>query len=289
MIYLYGDSFVENEPAENLGMHDHERWYQMMSKIMNEDHENYGKCGEGCWTTMDKFHDHLYGNKFGSDSKFVIVLSGSYRIPWIDMINPQHDEKYNPPDKENRKNGLTPSSAYQDWQVGVVEGNPEQVEYHYLPEEMYAIDQLYRTLNDEINRQNLKNVTYLKAISKYHNWPMVVFRVLSQSPDPFGNKCNDAERVKPIEDMVNDDDFLFWSYPLQDQSAKEWHDGFIRESGTINHFTHRNHVILSNIICNHFMKTDLTEKWHEGFIRDVVNQEHRRDPDPDKLVDFIYH
>ena len=37
------------------------------------------------------------------------------------------------------------------------------------------------------------------------------------------------------------------------------------------------------------MKTDLTEKWHEGFIRDVVNQEHRRDPDPDKLVDFIYH
>ena len=42
MIYLYGDSFVENEPAESLGMHDHERWYQMMSKIMNEDHENHG-------------------------------------------------------------------------------------------------------------------------------------------------------------------------------------------------------------------------------------------------------
>ena len=288
MIYLYGDSFVENEPAESLGMHDHERWYQMMSKIMNEDHENHGKCGEGCWTTMDKFHEHLYEGRFKEDSKFVIVLSGSYRIPWIDIINPQHDEKYNPPDKENRNNGLTPSSAYQDWLVDQ-EGRHEEVEYHYLPEEMYAIDQVYKTLNHEINRQNLKNVTYLKAISKYNNWPMVVFRVLSQSPDPFGNKCNDAERVKPIEDMVNDDDFLFWSYPLQDQSAKEWHDGFIRESGTINHFTHRNHVIFSNIICNHFMKTDLTEKWHEGFIRDVVNQEHRRDPDPDKLVDFIYH
>ena len=288
MIYLYGDSFVENEPARYLGMHDHERWYQMMSKTMNEDHENHGKCGEGCWTTMDKFHNHLYEGRFKEDSKFVIVLSGSYRIPWIDIINPQHDEKYSPSDKDHRRDGIAPSSAYQDWKC-TVEGRPEEVEYHYLPEEIYAIDQLYKCLNNEINRQNLKNVTYLKAISKYHNWPMIVFRVLSMSPDPFGNKCNDAERVKPIEDMVNDDDFLFWSYPLQDQSAKEWHDGFIREAGTINHFTHRNHVILSNIICNHFMKTDLTEKWHEGFIRDVVNQEHRRDPDPDKLVDFIYH
>ena len=34
MIYLYGDSFVENEPAESLGMHDHERW-----PVMIHDHE----------------------------------------------------------------------------------------------------------------------------------------------------------------------------------------------------------------------------------------------------------
>ena len=35
MIYLYGDSFVENEPAENLGQRDHERWYQMLSKNLD--------------------------------------------------------------------------------------------------------------------------------------------------------------------------------------------------------------------------------------------------------------
>ena len=38
-------------------------------------------------------------------------------------------EVYNPPDKENRKNGLTPSSAYQDWLVDQ-EGRHEEVEYH---------------------------------------------------------------------------------------------------------------------------------------------------------------
>ena len=32
----------------------------------------------------------------------------------------------------------------------------------------------------------------------------------------------------------------------------------------------------------------LTEEWHEHFIRDVENREHRHDPNPDKLVDFIY-
>ena len=37
MIYLYGDSFVENEPAENLGQRDHKRWYDYMSERMNEE------------------------------------------------------------------------------------------------------------------------------------------------------------------------------------------------------------------------------------------------------------
>ena len=41
MIYLYGDSFVENEPAERLGMRDHERWYDMLSQEMNEEHIIY--------------------------------------------------------------------------------------------------------------------------------------------------------------------------------------------------------------------------------------------------------
>ena len=45
MIYLYGDSFVENEKATSLGMQDHERWYQMLSKNLDEEHDNHGKCG----------------------------------------------------------------------------------------------------------------------------------------------------------------------------------------------------------------------------------------------------
>ena len=60
----------------------------------------------------------------------------------------------------------------------------------------------------------------------------------------------------------------------------------------MNHFTHRNHIILSNIITNFFLQKTgpdrLTEQWHEHFIRSVVNPEHRRDRDPNTFVDFIY-
>ncbi len=56
-------------------------------------------------------------------------------------------------------------------------------------------------------------------------------------------------------ESLNNGLFKFWSFPLQIQSAKEWHDEFIHEAGTLNHFTHRNHIILSNIITNHFLQT----------------------------------
>ena len=36
MIYLFGDSFVENEPAESLGVEEHERWYQMLSDNLRD-------------------------------------------------------------------------------------------------------------------------------------------------------------------------------------------------------------------------------------------------------------
>ena len=143
-------------------------------------------------------------------------------------------------------------------------------------------------MQEELNHQTIKNVSYLRTLSLINKWPMVVFRVFSMSPDPFGKRYENEDKI--IEDMesLNNGLFKFWGPSLHRQSAKEWYDEIIREAGTINHFTHRNHIILSNIITNHFKKTDLTERWHEHFIRDVENKEHRYDPNPDKLVDFIY-
>ena len=54
-IHLFGDSYVENEPAENLGVKDHKRWYDLLSEMMKESHKNLGKCGEGPISTFSKF------------------------------------------------------------------------------------------------------------------------------------------------------------------------------------------------------------------------------------------
>ena len=286
MIYLYGDSFVENEPAERLGMRDHERWYDMLSQEMNEEHINYGAVGEGQIQTLERFHKDYYSGKFKSDSKFVFVLSSPYRIPWP-FLKAQDNPKYNPESKRSRKDPIIASSAYQDW-LARTEGEEELAEYHYLPEEVFCITSCYEAMQEELNHQTIKNVSYLRTLSLINKWPMIVFRVFGMSPDPFGKRYENEDKI--IEDMesLNNGSFKFWSFPLQIQSAKEWHDEFIHEAGTLNHFTHRNHIILSNIIINHFKKLSLTEEWHEHFIRSVENKDHRHDPDPDKLVDFIY-
>jgi len=292
VIYLYGDSFVENERAEDLGMHDHERWYQMLSKNLDEEHDNNGKCGEGPIESLAKFHRHYEQGYFKSNPKFVFFLSSTYRIPWT-WLEPTTDPIKSPSGKKNRYHKeIGTSTAYQDWDVEQERKKdpphrtaPEFSEYYYTPEEVFAQTSLYEALWDEFDHLNLKNVTYLHALSKLNNWPMMVFRVFGMTPNPFRREYD--ETLFDFE-KLNDDLFHFHSYPMHLQSSKEWHDEFIQESGTLNHFTHRNHIILSNIITNHFKKTNLTEVWHEHFIRGVDNQEHRYDPDPNKLVDFIY-
>ena len=52
MIYYYGDSYVENTRVDDLDMEDHERYYDLVSKNINEDFNNFGKAGEGPWTTL---------------------------------------------------------------------------------------------------------------------------------------------------------------------------------------------------------------------------------------------
>ena len=296
MIYLYGDSFVENEPAENLGQRDHKRWYDYMSERMDEPNENYGKCGEGPITSFKKFHDHLEKGHFEPNPKFVFFLSSPYRIPWK-WLAPQEDPKYSPEEFRSRTDGIGISSAYQDWDVEwEKEHHPHPreeelcAEYYYTPEELFAQTSVYQAMQDELDHLNLKNISYLYTLSKLNNWPMMVFRVYGMNPNPFKKDYN--ESLFDF-DRLNNGLFNFYKYPMHRHSEEEWEDEHIQESGTMNHFTHRNHVILSNIITNFFLKTkgtkeELTEKFHKHFIRSVVNQHHRRDGNRDTFVDFVY-
>ena len=74
-IYLFGDSYVEAESAESLNVRDHKRWYDLLSEMMLEPHENLGKCGEGPINTLAKFQKRFESQWFDEDDKFVFVLS----------------------------------------------------------------------------------------------------------------------------------------------------------------------------------------------------------------------
>ena len=143
-------------------------------------------------STLTKFHDHLYSDRFNSNSKFVFVLSNPYRIPWTFL----------------ESKGISATTTYADW-IAKQDGRDHLIEGDYTSEEFYAIDSMYRSLQEEINHQNFKNITYLHTISKANSWPMIVFRVFGISPDPFGKVYDEDKFIKPFTDL---NDILFKFY-----------------------------------------------------------------------------
>ena len=273
MIYLFGDSFVENEPAESLGVEEHERWYQMLSDNLREEHKNYGKCGEGPTASLKKFHKLYEDHKFKANDKFVFVLSSQYRIPWTWLKDESHA-----------------SQVYEDWQEDkdISERYPDfKSKRDSACKIRWAkcVNATYDSMRDEFDHLNLKNISYLSTISKQNNWQMIVFRVWGMNPNPYSKVYE--ENLFDFT-ILNDDLFNFYPIPLYEHSKKEWVDESLEFQGTLNHFTHRNHIILSNIMTNHFKKTNLPTKFHEHFIRGVKNVERRYAEDPNQLVDFIY-
>ena len=269
-IYLFGDSYVEAEKASSLGVRDHKRWYDILSEKMNENHENYGKCGEGPINTMDKFQTRFESGWFDSDDKFVIVLSSPYRIPW----------KWNFREKDE-----APSTIFQDF----FQDRPDRRDLQFSEEQLYALKSFYDCMHDEMTYTNVKNMCLLKHISHVNYWPIIVFNVFGTRMAPMERQNGKNFNLSAYDlEYLNDDLFYTYPTPLYEHSIREWQRDADMNEGMLNHFSERNHEILANIICNHFTGSNHPVQFHERFIVRDVNKDHRNDPDPTKFVDFIY-
>ena len=271
-IHLFGDSYVEAERAESLGVRDHKRWYDILSEQMREEHINYGKCGEGPVNTLSRFLKCLSSKWFDKDDKFVFVLSSPFRIPWkwaTRTPGPDGPDEYE-----------APSTIFQDF---FSNGNKDR---SYTSEQEYTLQSFYDAMYEECAYNNVKNKILLKHISAQNKWPMIVF-------DVFDINNHNPKRNLFDFDMfdlnsLNDDLFHLYPTALYEHSRNEWVNPKDMNEGMLNHFSERNHEILSNIMCNHFTGSEYPVKFHEKFILRDVGRENRNSSDSSKFVDFIY-
>lgn len=266
-IYLFGDSYVEAEPAKHLNVPDHKRWYDMLSENCNENHLNLGKCGSGPIEALEKFHDMYENNAFDKNDKFVFVLSSPYRIPWKWKLT-----DYGPKEPA--------SNIYQDF-FSLDNG----ANLNFSDEQLYALGCFYDCMSEELARENIKNIYHLKMISLQRNWKMVVFTVYDMNSNPQEKIYN---KFAYDLEFINDHNFYYYETPLYEHSKKEWDNSSKFDEGLINHFSEKNHVIISNIITNHFIGTTYPTKFHEKHIKDVFNNEQRFMEVRTKLTEFIY-
>ena len=254
MIYLFGDSFVYRDDVTTLGIRDYKRWQDILSEQCNEEIDNFGQNGESCYETMNKFSEIFEKKYFDHDDKFVIVLSSAYRIPW----RWDHESAY----------------WYGKW-----------LNKDLSDERQLIIDSFYDCMADECSRINIKNVLFLKELSKINGLKMCVFT-------SFRNKEFDNEKDVKYEaynlDKINDKNFYFHSTPLYEHSKAEGKYSNISK-GLINHLSERNHVILANLITNHFCNTKLNSRFHEKFILNKINDEFQYTEVTDNnYCEFIY-
>jgi len=256
-IYLFGDSFVENEPANALNVKDHKRWYDYVGESCNEKVINFGKCGTGQIYSMNKFLDLYEKGKFKCNDKFVFMLSSPYRIPWQWK-------------NENGKS-IDDSTIYQSyfWKN----------DFNFSDDQKYCLNQIYHVFLDEFARTTIKNIYLLKSLSLQNKFNIIVFSIYHTNSNPYGKKYN--TKIYDIS-SINDEKFYYYPVPLFEHSKKEWKtDRSKIDEGMINHFSEKNHIILSNIIINHFLKTKLPTIFYEKFIVGI-------NYDQNRLKDFIY-
>jgi len=256
-IYLFGDSFVDNEPAEFLNVRNHKRWYEFLKENCNEEVMNYGKCGTGQIYTMNKFLDFYENFKFKPNDKFVIVLSSPYRIPW----------------KWSKKIG-DDAAIYKSF----FNEDENFKGINFTENQKYALKFFYETMHDDLARSTVKNIFLLKNISSNNNWKMMVFTVYPINMNPYQKKYN--EHVYNLKN-INNELFHLYDTPLYVHSCNEWLKLSEIDEGMINHFSEKNHVIISNIITNHFLKTKYYDKFYEKIIKKTISK-------PKQIKEFIY-
>ena len=264
-IHLFGDSYVENEPAKDLGVRDHKRWYDLLSEEQGESNINYGKCGQGPAQTMETFRKIFENDQIKNDDKVVIVLSHPMRIPWKWAIQTKRKDM-------NEASISNDSATIYSMFFGYSEKSLLD-EY-----QEFAIGSLYDCMFDELSFMNYYRLTFLKKILKV---PTVCFTVYDMNFNEKNTIYN-----KHLYDMdLSDDIFYFYETPLFEHSKEEW-DRFDMNEGMLNHFSEISHHTIKNIISNHFYNTNYSTEFTKGHIKGVNNAEARYNKKG--FVDFIY-
>jgi len=257
-ILIFGDSFSETAENHNYNNKTDYSWPQLLEKETDENIINYSKGSTGPYYSMSKLYEHIDTFNLNQDDKIVFMLSSQYRIPFsfIDTLHLQE---------------LADFYTY----TRKLENSRE-----YFNDFSYELWLVYKTLRDEIELTNYKNISFLKSLSITKKVKIIVFLCYSHYgfftyeenyKDPYIEKFNFCD--------LNDENFKLFEKPLDFVSLEE---NTIRknidtaDNNKPNHLDWYNHVILKNIIVNFFYKKEYDENFKKNYIR--IKNEYESNP-----------
>lgn len=264
MIYFFGDSFVDNEPTTELTLKHfghHDRWYDLVSTKMNEDHKNLGMVGSGPQDAMRRFIKLFEKNIITSSDKVVMVLSNPYRLP----MRWSGDED---------GTTITGACLYDEYlfRLGLMtKWGRAFSEYSLTQTQIFCLNEIYTNMKWEFAMMNLKNIQFLNFISHKHKIKTIIFNVFEQGVQ----SGNEIILTKKLYETDKDELFFVYSKSLFEILYNEW-KGDTYNGWFTNHLSKFAHETLSNIVVNFFNNTNLSEDFQENLFH------------TDKTENFIY-
>ena len=264
MIYIFGDSF--GDPPHSSDKRSDWTWPFLLQQ--SEDVKNLCEGGTGPLSAFQDFWRHFNDIKEDHESKIVFLLSDPYRIPF-DFLKGNHQPEVgkwmHDPFKVMRN-----SAREQEQELDT---DPVYCEYFKdYKKELFAFRHV---MYGELKNLNTKNISLLKCLSMILEKKIIVFVCFSF--DKIFDHWQKYVSATPEIKKLNDKYFKLYDRPLHDfspdglDSRPDYVTGLTPDeaeqlefayNNVLCHLNKEDHVIVYNIIMNHFYGGDRSEKFH---------------------------
>ena len=249
-VLIFGDSYADPTGAPSYTWHK-----RLRKKYILTGFNNYGESGTGSQHAFEHFYDNL--PRLKKNDILIFLLSDSFRINFFGGSLFKKEVSSIKWDNVSKKSYCVfekyPRNLQNKRHVRILE---------YYKQHETQIDFLYRTYEKELMVFNIKNISFLYALSKAYGFKIIVFEIFPHlQTSELSLRYDD-----PFQFIKSDDSFhlckeflsVISRNEIVDEELNLFDDNLRQGDRRSNHFSEENHKILYNYI-DHVIRSFETE------------------------------
>jgi hypothetical protein len=247
-VLIFGDSYADPKGSPSYTWHKRlkEKYYLKGLQCSHQPgFHNYGESGTGSQHAFEHFYDNLSG--LNKNDILIFLLSDSFRINFFGGSLFKKEVSAIKWDNVSKKSYC----VFEEYPKKLQNNKHVRILDYYKQHEN-QIDFLYRTYEKELAVFNIKNISFLYALSKAYGFKVIVFEIFPVlQTSELSSRYND-----PFQLIKSDDSFHLCKEFLSEISRNEiideelnlFDDSLRQGDRRSNHFSEENHKILYNYI-----------------------------------------